>query len=111
MSVGGCTFLNFLLFYFSFFLLFFLIGMICHPYERAANAQTNSAQVAANAQNQSAASGIGLTGMALGGATAAGLFSGAGGADPLMSGGDLTTTLSGASAADSMSWIDYAAAL
>ena len=29
------------LFYFSFFLLFFLIGIICQPYERAANAQTN----------------------------------------------------------------------
>jgi len=41
----------------------------------AANAQTQSNQVAANAQNQSAQTGIGLVGMALGGASAAGLFS------------------------------------
>ena len=54
--------------------------------------------------------GLGLLGIAQGGSSIAGLFGG-GGADPLMSGGDLTTSLSGASAADSMSWIEYAAAL
>ena len=77
-----------------------------------AQAQTQSAQMAYNAQNQNAqnAIGLGLLGIAQGGSSIAGLFGG-GGADPLMSGGDLTTSLSGASAADSMSWIDYAAAL
>jgi len=45
----------------------------------AANAQTQSAQMAYNAQNQNAQSGLGLVGMALGGASAAGLFSGFGG--------------------------------
>ena len=44
-----------------------------------ANAQTQSAQMAYNAQNQNAQSGLGLVGMALGGASAAGLFSGFGG--------------------------------
>ena len=43
-----------------------------------ANAQTQSAQMAYNAQNQNAQSGLGLVGMALGGANAAGLFSGGG---------------------------------
>jgi len=42
----------------------------------AANAQTQSAQMAYNAQNQNAQSGLGLVGLALGGASAAGLFSG-----------------------------------
>jgi len=46
----------------------------------AANAQTQSAQMAYNAQNQNAQSGIGLVGMALGGANSAGLFSGMGAA-------------------------------
>lgn len=46
----------------------------------AANAQTQSAQMAYNAQNQNAQSGLGLVGMALGGASAAGLFSGGGAA-------------------------------
>lgn len=41
-----------------------------------AQAQTQSAQMAYNAQNQNAQSGLGLVGMALGGANAAGLFSG-----------------------------------
>ena len=41
-----------------------------------AQAQTQSAQMAYNAQNQNAQSGLGLVGMALGGASAAGLFSG-----------------------------------
>ena len=44
-----------------------------------AQAQTQSAQMAYNAQNQNAQSGLGLVGMALGGASAAGLFSGFGG--------------------------------
>ena len=44
-----------------------------------AQAQTQSAQMAYNAQNQNAQSGLGLVGMALGGASAAGLFSGGGG--------------------------------
>jgi len=46
----------------------------------AANAQTQSAQMAYNAQNQNAQSGLGLVGMALGGANSAGLFSGGGAA-------------------------------
>ena len=77
-----------------------------------AQAQNQSNQIAYNAQNQNAqnAIGLGLLGIAQGGSSIAGLFGG-GGADPLMSGGDLTTSLSGASAADSMSWIEYAAAL
>jgi len=41
-----------------------------------AQAQNQSNQIASNAQNQNAQSGIGLVGMALGGASAAGLFSG-----------------------------------
>ena len=49
-----------------------------------ANAQTQSAQMAYNAQNQNAQSGLGLVGMALGGANSAGLFSGFGG---MMGGG------------------------
>jgi len=46
----------------------------------AASAQTQSSQMAYNAQNQNAQSGIGLVGMALGGANSAGLFSGMGAA-------------------------------
>ena len=45
-----------------------------------AQAQTQSAQMAYNAQNQNAQSGLGLVGMALGGANSAGLFSGGGAA-------------------------------
>ena len=41
-----------------------------------AQAQNQSNQIAYNAQNQNAQSGLGLVGMALGGASAAGLFSG-----------------------------------
>ena len=45
-----------------------------------AQAQTQSAQMAYNAQNQNAQSGLGLVGMALGGANSAGLFGGGGAA-------------------------------
>ena len=44
-----------------------------------AQAQTQSAQLAYNAQNQNMQSGLGTIGLALGGASAAGLFSGLGG--------------------------------
>ena len=43
-----------------------------------AQAQNQSNQIAYNAQNQNAQSGLGLVGMSLGGANAAGLFSGGG---------------------------------
>lgn len=49
-----------------------------------AQAQNQSNQIAYNAQNQNAQSGLGLVGMALGGANSAGLFSGFGG---MMGGG------------------------
>ena len=62
-----------------------------------AQAQTQSAQMAYNAQNQNAQSGLGLVGMALGGANAAGLFGGGG--SPLAStntaGGDWMSTYGG----------------
>ena len=62
-----------------------------------AQAQNQSNQIAYNAQNQNAQSGLGLVGMALGGASAAGLFGGGG--SPLAStntaGGDWMSTYGG----------------
>ena len=68
-----------------------------------AQAQTQSANMAYNAQNQNAQSGLGLVGMALGGANSAGLFSGFGG----MMGGGGGSFAGGASEAGGAYSTDY----
>ena len=79
--------------------------------------QLQQSQLQNQIQQQNAQTGIFSTLLAGSALSKSGIFGGGSGgpfgfmSDPLMSGGDLSTTLSGASGADSMAWIDYAAEL
>jgi hypothetical protein len=95
-----------------------LSGATTQTPAQAGQVQYNTQQQSAALQNQinqtNAQTGIFSTLLAGSALSKSGIFGGGSspaGYDPLMSGGDLSTSLSGASAADSMAWIDYAAAL
>ena len=98
-----------------------LSGATSQTPAQAGQVQYNSQQQSAALQNQinqqNAQTGIFSTILAGSALSKSGIFGGGSGgpfgfmSDPLMSGGDLSTSLSGASGADSMAWIDYAAAL
>jgi hypothetical protein len=98
-----------------------LSGATSQTPAQAGQVQYSSQQQSAALQNQinqqNAQTGIFSTMLAGSALSKSGIFGGGSGgpfgfmSDPLMSGGDLSTSLSGASGADSMAWIDYAAAL
>lgn len=98
-----------------------LSGATSQTPAQAGQVQYNTQQQSAALQNQinqqNAQTGIFSTLLAGSALSKSGIFGGGSGgpfgfmSDPLMSGGDLSTSLSGASGADSMAWIDYAAAL
>ena len=79
--------------------------------------QLQQSQLQNQINNQNAQTGIFATMLGGSALSKSGIFGGGSGgpfgfmSDPLMSGGDLSTSLSGAGAADSMAWIDYAATL
>jgi hypothetical protein len=98
-----------------------LSGATSQTPAQAGQVQYNSQEQSAALQNQinqqNAQTGIFSTLLAGSALSKSGIFGGGSGgpfgfmSDPLMSGGDLSTSLSGAGTADSMAWIDYAAAL
>ena len=98
-----------------------LSGATSQTPAQAGQVQYNTQQQSAALQNQinqqNAQTGIFSTLLAGSALSKSGIFGGGSGgpfgfmSDPLMSGGDLSTSLSGAGAADSMGWIEYAATL